>query len=71
MVSHIFAVDANFLEDIQSVKQGIADQIMGLCGIAWSSIAFHLRSPEFDRTAAKLPTVLSHSLTGLLLTLPE
>lgn len=67
MVSHVFAVDATFLEDIQSVEQGIADQIMALCGIAWSSIAFHLRSPKFDSAAAKLPTVLFPSIDWVAL----
>lgn len=40
MVSHVFAVYADFLEDVESVKQGIVDEVTALCGLAWSSIAF-------------------------------
>lgn len=67
MVSHVFAVDAGFLEDIESVKQRIVDEVTALCGLAWSSIAFHLRSPKFDSTAAKLPTVLVSFFEGITL----
>lgn len=67
MVSHVFAVDAGFLEDMESVKQRIVDEVTALCGLAWSSIAFHLRSPKFDSTAAKLPTVLVSFFEGITL----
>lgn len=67
MVSHVFSVDPAFLKNVESIKQSIVNDITALCGLEWSSIAFHLRSPKFDGTAAEVPTVLVSFFDGVTL----
>lgn len=67
MVSDVFSVDPSFLEDVESAKQYIVNDVTALCGLEWSSIAFHLRSPKFDSNAAKVPTVLVSFFDGVTL----
>lgn len=67
MISHVFFRIAAFFKDVKSAKQSIMDDVTALCGLHWSSIAFHLRSPKFDSTAVRLPTVLVSFFDGVTL----
>lgn len=55
-VSHILSVEEAVLDKIKAFKPIIFNEVASLCGLEWSSISFHLRSPKCDSTANKKPT---------------
>lgn len=55
------------LDEVRAVKPIIVNVVAALCGQEWSSIAFHLRSPKFDNTAPRQPTILVSFFQGAAL----